>query len=63
MDFWATRMYWMARYREIKADHETKLQRDLAVFRQQKLNDREGLKKPDDDTPPRATSPCREPRR
>lgn len=40
LDFWATRIYWMARYREIKADHETKLQRDLAVYRQQKLNDR-----------------------
>ena len=52
-DFMATRKYWMARYKEIKADHETKLQRDLAVFRQQKLNDRaKGLKKRDgDDTP------------
>ena len=55
VDFMATRKYWMARYKEIKADHETKLQRDLAVFRQQKLNDRaKGLKKPDgeNDTPP-----------
>jgi hypothetical protein len=54
VDFWATRKYWMARYKEIKADHETKLQRDLAVFRQQKLNDRaKGLNKPTDtDTPP-----------
>jgi uncharacterized membrane protein YjgN (DUF898 family) len=55
VDFMATRKYWMARYKEIKADHEAKLQRDLAVFRQQKLNDRaKGLKKPDgeDDTPP-----------
>jgi hypothetical protein len=47
LDFWATREYWMARYRELKADHETKLRRDLAVFRQQKLNDRvPGLKPP-----------------
>lgn len=55
LDFMATRKYWMARYKEIKADHETKLQRDLAVFRQQKLNDRaKGLKKHDgeSDTPP-----------
>lgn len=54
LDFWATRVYWLARYREIRADHETKLQRDLAVYRQQKLNERvKGLKKPDDgNTPP-----------
>jgi hypothetical protein len=51
LDVWETRKYWMARYREIKADHETKLQRDLAVYRQQKLNERvKGLKKPDDGT-------------
>ena len=50
MDFWATRKYYMARYKELKADHEAKLQRDLAVFRQQKLNERvPGLKPP---TPP-----------
>ena len=58
VDFIATRKYWMARYKEIKADHEAKLQRDLAVFRQQKLNDRaRGLKKPDDDTPPEGNEP------
>ena len=52
-DFWATRVYWMVRYREMKTDHETKLQRDLAVYRQQKLNERaKGLKKSGDDTPP-----------
>jgi hypothetical protein len=51
LDVWATRKYWMVRYREIKAEHEAKLQRDLAVYRQQKLNERvKGLKKPDDDT-------------
>jgi uncharacterized protein YneF (UPF0154 family) len=53
VDFWATRKYWMARYKELKADHEAKLQRDLAVFRQQKLNQRvPGLKPPTDDTAP-----------
>ena len=47
VDFWFTRTYWMARYKELKADHDTKLQRDLAVFRQQKLNERvPGLKPP-----------------
>lgn len=40
VDFWATRRYWMAQYRLIKADHETKLRRDLAVYRQAKDNDR-----------------------
>ncbi|VTS02361.1 unnamed protein product [Gemmata massiliana] len=53
VDFWATRKYWMARYKELKADHEVKLQRDLAVYRQQKLNARApGLKPPSvsDDT-------------
>ena len=52
-DFWATRRYWMAQYRLIKADHEVKLQRDLAVYRQAKDNDRMTRlrgKKPDDDT-------------
>jgi hypothetical protein len=48
LDFWATRIYWMARYREMKADHEAKLQRDLAVYRQQKLNDRMKGKRNDD---------------
>ncbi|MBA4188306.1 MAG: hypothetical protein C0467_09900 [Planctomycetaceae bacterium] len=58
IDFWATRVYWLARYREIKNDHNTKLQRDLAVYRQQKLNDRvKGLKKPTDDTTPEGEPP------
>lgn len=51
-DFWATRKYWMAQYRLLKADHETKLQRDLAVYRQAKENDRmtrlRGNRPPDD---------------
>lgn len=50
-DFWATRCYWMAQYRILKADHEAKLQRDLAVYRQAKDNDRlSGLNRADDDT-------------
>jgi hypothetical protein len=58
LDFWATRVYWMARYKEMKSDHETKLQRDLAVYRQQRLNNRvKGLKKPDDETNPDGEPP------
>lgn len=59
LDFWATRVYWLARYREIKSDHDAKLQRDLAVFRQRKLNERvPGLgKRVDDDTPPEGHKP------
>ena len=57
-DFWATRTYWMARYRELKADHDTKLQRDLAVFRQQKLNARvPGLKPPAEGDAPAGDPP------
>ena len=41
-DFWSTRWYFMAQYRRIKADHESKLQRDLAVHRHTKENDRMG---------------------
>lgn len=53
LDFYATRRYWMARYKELKADHDTKLQRDLAVYRQQKLNQRvPGLRPPADDPAP-----------
>lgn len=61
IDFWATRRYWMARYKEMKDDYDTKLQRDLAVYRQQKLNDRiKGLNKPTDDTPPDGNEPLEE---
>ena len=50
-DFWATRWYFMAQYRRIKSDHEAKLQRDLAVHRHTKENDRIGGRgKADDDT-------------
>lgn len=58
IDYWATRVYWLARYREIKTDHDTKLRRDLAVYRQQKLNDRaKGLKPSTDDTTPEGDPP------
>jgi hypothetical protein len=65
LDFWATRVYWMARYREMQAEHQSKLRRDLAVVRAQKLNARApGLKPPADaqpegegDAPPDATPP------
>lgn len=39
-DFWATRKYWMAQYRILKSEHEAKLRRDLAVYRQAKDNAR-----------------------
>lgn len=52
LDFWATRVFWMARYREMRADHEAKLQRDLAVYRHQKLNDRMKGRRADGDPPP-----------
>lgn len=60
-DFWATRRYWMAQYKRIKQDHDTKLQRDLAVYRQAKDNERLGRlrgKKPGtDDTDPEGERP------
>lgn len=39
-DIWATRKYWMAQYRILKTEHEAKLRRDLAVYRQTKDNAR-----------------------
>lgn len=60
-DFWATRKYWMAQYRRIKQDHDTKLQRDLAVYRQAKDNERlgrfRGRKPGTDDTDPEGEKP------
>ena len=60
-DFWATRRYWMAQYRRIKQDHDTKLQRDLAVYRQAKDNERlgrpRGRKPGTDDTDPEGEKP------
>ncbi len=41
-DVWATRRYWYGQYRRIRADHQTLLERDLAVYRQQKAGDRFG---------------------
>ncbi|MCS7020992.1 MAG: hypothetical protein NZ703_05745 [Gemmataceae bacterium] len=40
LDVIATRRYWLARYRELQADHQVRLQRDLAVFRQRRLQSR-----------------------
>jgi hypothetical protein len=62
LDFGTTRRYWMAQYKRIKEDHETKLRRDLAVYRQQKDNERlgrRGDKEPDnpDDTDPNGEPP------
>jgi hypothetical protein len=33
-DAWATRRYWLSVYRAMKEDHEVKLRRDLAVYKQ-----------------------------
>lgn len=35
VDAWAARRYWMGVYRQLKEDHQTKLRRDLAVYKQQ----------------------------
>lgn len=35
VDAWATRRYWLGLYRQMKDDHQAKLRRDLAVYRQQ----------------------------
>ena len=40
-DFWATRRYWMGIYRQLKNDHNTLLQRDLALYRRQRMEERE----------------------
>jgi hypothetical protein len=36
VDAWATRRFWFKLFREMRDDHNTKLRRDLAVYRQQK---------------------------
>jgi hypothetical protein len=36
VDAWSTRRYWHKIFREMRDDHNTKLRRDLAVYRQQK---------------------------
>jgi hypothetical protein len=40
IDVIATRRYWMARYRELQADHQAKLHRDLIIYRQRRLEKR-----------------------
>lgn len=40
VDVIATRRYWMARYRELQADHQAKLHRDLIIYRQRRLENR-----------------------
>jgi hypothetical protein len=40
VDVIATRRYWMARYRELRADHQARLHRDLILFRQRRLQSR-----------------------
>ncbi len=42
VDALATRRYWLALYRQIKEEHQSKLRRDLAVYRQQKEQTRGG---------------------
>lgn len=40
VDLWATRRYAWNELRRIQSEHRTVLERDLAMYRQQKLNDR-----------------------
>jgi hypothetical protein len=42
LDAWSTRRYWLSQYRALREDHEAKLRRDLAVYRQQKEQTRGG---------------------
>jgi hypothetical protein len=42
VDAWSTRGYWHKVFREMRDDHNTKLRRDLAVYRQQKEQTRGG---------------------
>ena len=54
-DAWATRRYWLAQYRHIKEEHQDKLRRDLAVYRQHREQSRGGggrFRLGPDDTPP-----------
>jgi hypothetical protein len=36
LDMWATTRYWLRLYQQMREDHQTKLRRDLAVYRQHK---------------------------
>ncbi len=40
VDLWATRLYGWAQLRRMQAEHRAILERDLAVYRQQQLNNR-----------------------
>jgi hypothetical protein len=40
VDIWATRRYALQQLSRIRSDHRTLLERDLAVYRQQRANDR-----------------------
>ncbi len=40
LDIWATRRYAWQQFRRIQAEHRTVLERDLALYRQQKINNR-----------------------
>ena len=42
IDAVSTRRYWLAQYRNIQEEHNTRLRRDLAVYRQQKEQSRTG---------------------
>lgn len=42
MDAWSSRRFWMSQYRQLKEEHQTRLRRDLAVYRQQKEAARTG---------------------
>jgi hypothetical protein len=41
VESWAVQRYWFAQFRQLRDDHQTKLRRDLAVYRTQK-HDRRG---------------------
>lgn len=41
-DAWASRRFWLKMYRELRDDHNVKLRRDLAVYKQQKEQSRGG---------------------
>lgn len=42
IDAWSTRRYWLSQYRALREDHEAKLRRDLAVYRQHQEQTRGG---------------------
>ena len=42
VDAFATRRYWLAQYRALRDDHQTRLRRDLAVYKQHREQTRGG---------------------